>query len=98
MSRPRGLTSGLIHVDVVSVSPILLPQGVGHPAALRVTLLTLPGLLGGAEPTCLVGLTQQLQVLALHTAVLPEGALVEFQALGTRAVEEPPRERVCKRA
>lgn len=70
--------SGLIHVDVVSVPPILLPQGVGHPAAVRVTLLTLPGLLGGAEAPCLVGLTQQLQVLACHTAVLPEGALVKF--------------------
>lgn len=71
-----GLTERVVHVHVVSVPPVALHQGVGHPAALRVALLALAA---GQR----VG--QQLRLPARCAAVLGEGALVELQALGAGA-------------
>ena len=85
----RGLTSRVLHVDVIAVHPVPLTQGVRHPAALRVPLF--------AWPIHWRGFLQQPQALTLLRAGLLIGALLEFQALGTGAAEEQPRERVCKR-
>ena len=73
---PPGLTEHVVHVHVVSVPPVALHQGVGHPAALGVALLALAaGHRAG----------QQLRLPARCAAVLGEGALVELQALGAGA-------------
>lgn len=68
--------STVLHVDVVSVS-ILLLQSIGYPAALRVPLLAGLFLQRG-------GL--QRHIGTLNTTVLLEGALIKFQALGTGGV------------
>lgn len=67
--------SAVLHVDIIVVHPLALAQGEGHPAALRVLLLAR---LARLAPQ---GHVHQLQVFALGAAVLPKGALVEFQAL-----------------
>lgn len=74
--RP-GFTEHVVHVHVVSVPPVALHQGVGHPAALGVALLALAAAGHRAG--------QQLRLPARCAAVLGEGALVELQALGAGA-------------
>lgn len=64
-------------MDVVSIPPVLLLQGVGHPAARRVPLL--------AEFS-LHRDELQHHIGARYATVLLKRALIEFPALGTRDV------------
>lgn len=75
---PLSLTSIVVHMDVVSVSVLLL-QSVGYPAALRVPLLA--GLFLERD-------SLQRHIGTLNTTILLKGALIKFQALGTEAAEE----------